>query len=151
MNASLHHTRDASYAEFIPASLQARLIDTGNFMRNAVSRTATSDPRAAGDRRLQSDYTVSQSFRSARIAGACDDFFFSKQFSPAPAPSTEITASPPERLAYTIECGDATEHGFWANADEFPKIQREVHAALWGFLAKLLFPSTGPSSTWPFT
>jgi hypothetical protein len=151
MNPTLDHLRDASYQEFIPTSLQTRLMDTGNFMRDAVSRTASTDPRAAGERRLQSDYTVSQSFRSARIAGACDDFFFSRQFTPVPPPSIEITTTPPEKLAFTVECGDASEHAFWVSAAEHPKIEREVHAALWGFLAKILFPSRGPSSSWPFT
>jgi hypothetical protein len=150
LNATLNGTRDATYAEFIPQSLVTRLIDVGTFMHDAITRTATLDPRAASDARLQSEYLVSQSKPLGRIAGACDDFFFSQQFSAAPIPSMEVVASPDQRLVYTLECGHDTEHGFWASADEHGKIEREVHAALWAFLAQLTFPTRFAASNWPF-
>ncbi len=150
-NPTLHGKRGVAYAEFLPGSLQTKLTDVANFMHESILRLGTTDARAAASRALQNDYKVTPSVGLYPASGCCDDFFFSRQFAVGPAPGFKETVPPPGRLAYTIECGDGTEHGFFADpTTEFPKIEREVHAGLWGFLARLVDPARAVGPGWPF-
>lgn len=146
-----------AYAEYIPAVLEAKAATIGGRMQSCVLQTATIDPRLGADeaqrpyfRRLSSQYAVNQSAAGLYpTVGACDDYFFSRQFS-AVGPTFPATLTPPECIAYTIECGGRAQGEFWPDRDhEYPKIEREVHAALWGLLSYVAAPYRGATSAWP--
>jgi hypothetical protein len=81
--------------------------------------------------------------------GAVDDFCFSRWFTGAAA-GRPI----PPVVALTMEAGgdprkgaDSREGGFWPTyRTQYPKIEREIHAAVWSFLTQVAaIPMAGPS------
>jgi len=151
LNSGLGATRDATTGEFIPATLEARLTLIGGRMHDGILKTATADARASSSKRFSCDYQVKQSASGLYpTTGACDDYFFSRQFAGAPVSPFHASVNPPERFAFTIECGSDAEGLFWPQYDhEFPKIEREVHAALWSLLTHIASPLRAASSSWP--
>ncbi len=153
-NQSLDGTRDGTYAEFVPTATLARMYVLGGRMQHCVRGTQTLDPRldSAKDpsrQRFTGEYDVSSSGQGLYVApGAGEDYHFSRQFT-VNASSTE-KAAPPELFAYTIECGSQAQGSFWPDRTfEFPKIEREVHAALWGMLSFIASPAFTLPITWP--
>jgi hypothetical protein len=80
--------------------------------------------------------------------GAVDDFCFSRWFTRAAA-GRPI----PPVVALTMEAGgdprngpDAQDGEFWPHyRTQYPKIEREIHAAVWSFLTQVVaIPVTGP-------
>jgi len=105
----------------------------GGYIEASIAQVRTLDVRGTPGSRFGSDYkttpsltlyphtgvsTTSRSAGNRRTHGRRD--------------ACEPRSS--ERYAFTIECGHRTEHEFWPDHDtEYPKIEREVHAALWGY------------------
>ena len=156
-NQGLDGTRNRTYAEYIPQLTDQRLFILGGRMQSKVRDTQAIDARASAElnqkpqaRRFSAEYQVGPSAAALYLtSGVAPDYHFSQQFQLA-ADYTE-TATPPELLAYTIECGSQAQGFFWPDyANEFPKIEREVHAALWGMLSYVASPQFGIASIWPF-
>lgn len=119
-----------AYEEYFPNAAPRKLFDkhilVARSMSNAVKETAGADPRAI----TRSTYVVDQSIEIGYTAtGASDDYNFSRQF--------RVAGSPPTH-SITIECGTDIdgEGGFHPDAAIYPKIEREIHAALRGALTQ---------------
>lgn len=124
-------------------------------MAHNALRTQTLDSRLDDNknpisRRFSGQYFVSASGQGLYVApGACEDYHFSRQFIADPTTFTETTLAP-ERFAFTIECGTQGQGGFFPEFTfEFPKIEREVHMALWGMLSFVASPAFSAPITWP--
>lgn len=129
----------SAYGEFLPDDLvsssgqmQTRLIELADAMAAEMSASAGSDPRA----QARSTYTPQPSVGLYPTTGAVDDYTFSQQF---------VNPALPNIHAFTVECGfkpnkttvatDDDDGGFWPDfVNKYPKIEREVHAALFGLL-----------------
>ncbi len=156
LNPDLDGLRDAAYGEYIPTALEGRLKTIAGRMQDGIMQTQTLDLRLAADqallpknRRFSAEYVVKQSADMYPTVGACDDFHFSRQFSIS-GPSNESTPVAPERVAFTVECGSEGQEEFWPSHDhEFPKIEREIHAAIWSFLSYAAAPFRAAASNWP--
>jgi hypothetical protein len=147
------NNRDKNYAEYIPSETQARLQSLAGRMQAMVRQTQTIDSRLDLQKkpalqRFAGEYDVAQSAAGLYVTtGACDDFHFSRQFS-VNASNSE-TANPPELFAFTFECGTDAQGGFWPDrVNEFPKIEREVHAAIWGLLSFVASPTFSAPASW---
>lgn len=132
------------YGEFVDNDLNNLLADLGLAMAKEIVDSAGASPVA----RRRSTYAVSQSAGmegdGETYTGVADDYAFSRQFA----------AGVDRRcVAFTIECGltksqnpdnpDEDEGGFQPSyTDVYPKIEREVHAGLFGLLKH------GSWSTW---
>ena len=117
------------YKEFFPNNAPLRLLAKheliGNRMKDRILGSAGPGPIA----RSRSTYTVEPSLDLYPATGVSDDYAFSRQLiNPALAPI----------FAFTIECGSSSdgEGGFQPDyTTKYPKIEREVHAALSGLLS----------------
>ncbi len=154
-NTGLDGTRDASYREFVPPLTAARQVVMAGRMAHSVLRTQTLDPRVDDNkdptvRRFSAQYFTDSSGHGLYLApGACEDYHFSRQFVVDPATFAETTIGP-ERFAFTIECGTQGQGGFFPDfTHEFPKIEREVHMALWGLLSFVASPAFTAPVSWP--
>lgn len=146
-NAALNGTRDGTYGEYLPQAIfeKARTLAGGARKKILEMRTrTTSSPE------FNSDYAV----RPKKTKGSAT--FFKVPLYPAPGTSLDsVTALqlstvasptpgaaeslvPPERYAITMEAGSFAHEGkFWPDpTNVFPKIEREIHFALWSVLAK---------------
>jgi hypothetical protein len=128
------------YGEFLPEDLLTRLKAIAGAMSAEIVLSAGSSPVA----QLRSNYQVLQSVEAGVLAnetfvGCSDDFVFSRQF---------VDDTMPECVAFTIEagldvgqradCPLETENGFFPHfTKQFPKIEREIHAALFALLRAL--------------
>lgn len=109
----------AAYKEWIPADIDTEIKLIANRMKEAIHK-------ATG-----ADYLVQEGALLYGTSGAADDYAFSRHF---------VDVSKPQIFAYTVECGSDTENRFFPLFDtQFPKIEREVHAAL---LAALTYASS---------
>jgi hypothetical protein len=133
-----------SYGEFIPTDLLDRLKTLGAAMAKEILESAGASPVA----KLRSTYRTMQTLESVVVAGldksttftgGADDYVFSLQF-------TDDTM--PECVAFTIEAGlhpgDRQDNpleedgGFFPDFEkQFPKVEREIHAGLFGLLRAL--------------
>jgi Zinc carboxypeptidase len=153
LNPAYDHIRDGvdhtTYSEYIPATTEAVVKAMAQRMADFILKKAGgSDPTA----QARSKYTPKQSAALYITSGAADDYCFSRWFTAAKA-GTPISPV----MAFTIEVGgnpldgpDHDEAGF--NSDYvkfFPKIEREVHTALWGFLTAVAATHYQPSSAPP--
>jgi hypothetical protein len=128
----------AGYGEYMPTALGDRLKAVGDGMAAEIRASAGASLLA----QTRSVYTVSQSagidgeFKT--FPGSADDFVFSRQFS-------DSERDPDKCVAFLIECGIAAgqnpdnpeedEGEFAPDYDKvYPKIEREVHAAMFGLL-----------------
>jgi murein tripeptide amidase MpaA len=127
----VHHT---AYSEYIPTATAAAVAAMAQRMADFILKKAGGSNATA---QARSVYQPKQSADLYITSGAADDYCFSRWFTAAQA-GTPISPV----MAFTIEVGSdkddgsaEAEGGF--NSDYvkyFPKIEREVHAALWGFL-----------------
>jgi len=137
-NEDWDHKRDGTdhnaYAEYIPAAHDAAAADVARRMSQAVAtRAGGSDPVA----RRRSVYEVKPSSKLYVTSGASDDYAFSRWF-------TTARRGRPIRpvIALTMESGGNPRRGrdFDDGAfspgyvTQFPKVEREIHAAVWSFL-----------------
>jgi murein tripeptide amidase MpaA len=148
-NRAWDHRRDAlsgtAYSEFIPASTQSALIAMANRMKFSIlTRAGGSDPTA----QTRSKYLVSQSATGLyATSGVSDDYCFSRAFTASGSGSGVEPI-----LAFTIEVGKAgspggdDDGGFSPDfVRQYPKLEREIHAAVWGFLAAIVaLPAPAP-------
>jgi hypothetical protein len=154
-NTGLDHTRTAgvgaSYGEFIPADMLSRGNTIAGRMQSAILRMATADSAAVTlDKGLGSQYKVEPSVGLYPASGASTDYVLSLGFQRPLAPPFEAKPVPPERQAFTIEAGSFEERQFWPKfVQHFPKIEREIHLALWGLLSYAASPATAESVSWP--
>ncbi|WP_240760740.1 M14 family zinc carboxypeptidase [Mycolicibacterium sp. CR10] len=150
-NTAFDHLRDGIaptatlYGEYLDDDVHGLLADLATAMVKEIAGSGGVSPVA----RLRSTYRASQSAgsegRNETYPGGADDFAFSRQF----------TAPPHRCVAFTIECGMGKhqnpdnrmedeggfhpEYGF-----VFPKIEREVHAGLFGLLKHPSWASWNP-------
>jgi murein tripeptide amidase MpaA len=137
-NTAKDHLRDgvhhSAYGEYIPAITLAVVQAMARRMSEFILRKAGgSDPKA----QARSVYKVMQSAAFYVTSGASDDYCFSRWFTAATA-GTPISPV----MAFTLEVGgdpkDGPEHDEGRFTPDyvkfFPKIEREVHAALWALL-----------------
>jgi hypothetical protein len=157
-NAALKGTRDDSYGEYLPETVFRKTKALAGRMQATILKMRTSDGRSTTDPKnnpLNSSYAVAPESTASGsphlftvglypAPGVSIDAVTARQISTPVSPSTTETLVPPERYAITVEAGSDNEHSFWPFPDtEFPKIEREVHMALWGFLSKAAAPSSG--------
>jgi hypothetical protein len=140
-----------AYGEYVPPDLLNRLIAVANAMSAEILVSAGASPVA----QARSRYKVCQTVESSRFDGAnpnvtfiggADDWVFSRQFA---------DGDMPECVSYTLEAGlalgqrnqarDPTDVNPLDEDGEFfpdfdkqrPKVEREIHAALFGLLKAL--------------
>ena len=115
------------YGEFITSEALARHERIGRAMREAILNAAGSDRRA----RDRSEYTVEPSLALYPTVGGASDYAFSVR------ENGSVTS-------FTMECGSDRhgEGGFQPVPAIYPKIEREVHAAM---LALLLEAASAPA------
>jgi hypothetical protein len=139
-----------AYAEYIPATQEAASADMARRMTQAIAtRAGGANPVAA----RRSTYTAKPSAAGLYVtSGACDDYGFSRWF-------TAARAGRPIRpvIALTMEAGDdaarGTDHadgGFWPDhTTQYPKVEREIHAAVWSFLTSAAAAPVAPAAAPP--
>ncbi|CAN5539217.1 hypothetical protein BH09ACT7_BH09ACT7_35380 [soil metagenome] len=129
-----------AYGEFMPEDLLTRLKAIAAAMSEEILISAGASPLA----KLRSTYQVLQSVEAGRFpnetfVGCSDDFVFSRQF---------VNDDMPECVSFTIESGlelgqraDSPlddDGGFFPDfVTQFPKVEREIHAALFALLRSL--------------
>src|SRR4051794_19673046 len=114
------------YGEYLPADVAAAHAAIGRRMRDAIRDQAGTDPTA----RRRSIYSVKQALGLYPTTGTSDDFC---------AALSMLDSSRPATYAFCLECGidqapdDPTDNEGGFHPDyrtKFPKIEREVHAAV---------------------
>jgi murein tripeptide amidase MpaA len=124
-----HGGRDGvggAYGEYLPSALGARHMAVARLMRDAMRDQAGGDPTA----RHRSVYTIKQALGLYPTTGTSDDYC---------SALTMLDQEAPPIVAFCLECGidqapddpDDDEGGFHPDrVRKFPKIEREVHAAV---------------------
>jgi carboxypeptidase T len=124
-----HRGRDGvggTYGEYLPSELAAGHTAIARRMRDAIRDQAGAEPTA----RRRSIYTVKQALGLYPTTGTSDDYC---------AATTMLDGSRPAIYAFCLECGidqapdDPTDNEGGFHPDyrtKFPKIEREVHAAV---------------------
>jgi len=124
-----HHGRDGvggTYGEYLPTQVAAGHTAIARRMRDAIRDQAGAHPTA----RHRSIYTVKQALGLYPTTGTSDDYC---------AALTMLDSSRPAIYAYCLECGidqapdDPTDNEGGFHPDyrtKFPKIEREIHAAV---------------------
>jgi hypothetical protein len=136
--------RDAlgtAYKEWMPPGIEAEHRALGVRMENAILNStgftaaqAAGDATAAAARANSQHRTIQSTALSGPITGVSRDFAFSQQIGGTRGANVRATALGPV-FSYTFECGHDSDGGFWpAVAIEYPKVEREVAAALAEFL-----------------
>jgi murein tripeptide amidase MpaA len=137
LNPAWDHKRDGvdlrAYDEFIPAAQEAEAKVIATQMVTAIAARAGGSSAAAVAR---STYRAIPSSELYVTTGAVDDYCFSRWF-------TSAAGGRPIRpvVALTMEAGvrpgraPDDDGEFWPNhATQYPKVEREIHAAVWSFL-----------------
>jgi len=110
------HNRDGvlgnAYQEYFPNGAPQALLNRHTTMVVAI-RDTIKDATGA-------NYSVGPSLQLYPCTGTSDDYAFSRQF---------LSAAAPTMSSFSIEFGDITEN-FRPSVAQFPKVEREVHAAL---------------------
>lgn len=128
----------ASYAEWMPPGRDRDQRTLGQALVDAVldstGYTATDTSPTAVTARANSEYETESSVQfSGYLTGVSRDYAFARQIG-FDAAAKRATARDPV-FSYTLECGHLTDGGFQPHATrEYPKIEREVGAALARFL-----------------
>jgi murein tripeptide amidase MpaA len=117
--ATWDHKRDGvlgtAYQEFFPNAAPLKSFDQHVAMATAMKDCIKSATGA--------DYKVQPSLSLYPCTGGSDDYAFSRQF---------LTATAPAMFAFSLEFGDSAA-GFRPSTVQYPKIEREIHAALIAF------------------
>ena len=116
------------YGEYVPATLLTTLVQLADAMVTEIKRSAGADTTAI----RRSTYTAKQSALAGATTGAFDDYTFGQQF-------LNPQSDTPSTFAFTLECGyeklGDNDGGFAPHpVTQYPKVEREVHAALFGLL-----------------
>jgi len=160
-NPAFDHVRTAgagaTYGEYIPSLVLERGKAIAGRMRTAILKMASADPRATAeagaiddDRNFSSEYDVKESVGFYPASGGSTDYIMSLQFQTLTAAPFDAVTKPPQRQAFTLECGSYMQTKYWPDfIDQFPKVEREIHLALWGVLAYAASPTTSETTTWP--
>jgi hypothetical protein len=152
-NPAWDHRRDgtmnAAYAEYIPSGADAASQAMAHRISDLVlAKAGGSDPRA----QARSRYTVKAAAALYVTSGTSQDYCFSRWFTAATA-----GAPIPPVMAFTIEVGgdpslgpDHDEGGFTPDyVKHYPKLEREIHVAAWGFLTAVASSTVAPASAPP--
>ena len=142
----------SAYAEYVPAGQLAALQAMAKRMCDFIYTKAGGADPAAQARSVYKPAESAVLYPTKVTTGAFDDYCFSRWF-------TQATAGTPIRpvMAFTIEAGgdpklgaDHDEGGFAPDyVKHYPKIEREIHAALWGFLTAVAATGVQPASAPP--
>ncbi len=153
-NPAWDHKRDGvrrnAYREYIPAGQEAAAAAIATRMcQDVAARAGGTDPVAL----RRSTYQAKASGAGLYVtSGAVDDYCFSRWF-------TAAGAGRPIRpvVALTMESGgdprlgaDFDDGEFWPDhTTQFPKIEREIHAAVWSFLTQVAAAPVVPAGAPP--
>jgi hypothetical protein len=132
------------YGEYLAPELLDRLTELADAMRTEIMASAGDSPVAKLRSRyepLQTVYAAALAGRDARttFVGGADDYIFSLQFTdPARPPCVSFTLEVGQEQDLDSFNPDDHDGGFTPFFDaHFPKIEREVHAGLFGLLRNL--------------
>jgi hypothetical protein len=126
------------YNEYVPGLIKNTGEHIAGQMSWAIDVAKSGDP--LNTPRPGTSYPVRECARLYAAPGLTD-YLMSLQYTKPSAPDFRIDVVPPARYPFTIECGSPGEGFFWPDHDkEFPKIQRELQWALWGFLEMAVAP-----------
>jgi murein tripeptide amidase MpaA len=118
------------YGEYLPAEAHARQQVLAEALREAILRSAGPDERAA----RRSAYEVKQELGLYPTTGNSNDYCFSRPL---------LDSTRPPAFSFCLECGIDQAPGDPGDAEggfqpdryrKFPKIEREVHAAVFALL-----------------
>jgi hypothetical protein len=142
-------TQHDLYAEFIPVRAAAMGMLAAQHISDQIQEKAGG---SSPDAQARSDYRFIQSADMYVATGTTQDYCFSRWFAP-------VTAGPAISpvCAITLEVGGDPKHGDnWEGgfsplyAEQFPKLEREIHVAAWAFLSMAAaLPFQGPTSPVP--
>ena len=152
-NPAWDHKRDGTlhdnYREYIPTAVEAEAKALADRMAALIlARAGGTNPLAQG----RSQYASQPSSKLYVTSGSSDDYAFSRWFTAAKS------GRPIRRvLAFTMEAGGDPRAPADANDDDgvfqpnhrtqYPKIEREIHAAVWAFLTGIAAtPVQSPSA-----
>jgi murein tripeptide amidase MpaA len=133
---------NTTYAEYIPDNfvdargpLLSRHKTLASSMATAIMASAGSDATAI----QRSIYTPQPSSLLYPTTGAFDDFTFSRQFIDPLLPNTHtFTLESGWELGQNPADPDDDDGGFWPDsATQYPKVEREIHAALFALLTSI--------------
>ena len=118
-----------NYKEYVPDSLQKEMILQAETIKQGILRCAGiegADPFAT----IRSTYTAQQAGLMHPHTGGSADYAFSRQFLPEGSGWGPV-------YALSLECGsvDDGEAGWHPSVSIYPKIEREVHTAIFTFLS----------------
>ena len=137
LNAAFDHNRDGNlgtvYNEFFPNAAPTRILD-----RHATVAGSIRDGIAAATGRT---YTVGPVFDIIYPApGSLTDYAFSRQFR---------TPGSPPIYSFALEFGDIADtfQPIYTDPNGFPKLEREIHAALLRFVEAALPASPAPNAS----
>jgi murein tripeptide amidase MpaA len=131
------------YGEYLPdsnADPRGRLLTRLSTLADAMVREIAASVGTDGIARARSVYTAAQSVLFDSTAGTFDDYTFGQQF---------LNQALATTCAFTLECGHEPEKDSDDDTDDndggfaplfttqYPKVEREVHAALFGLLAAI--------------
>lgn len=133
---------NTTYAEYIPDNFVDARGPLLSRHQSLAASMATSIAASAGSGATaiqRSTYTPQPSSLLYPTTGAFDDFTFSRQFADPLLPNTHT---------FTVEAGwelgqnpadpDDDDGGFWPDSTtQYPKVEREIHAALFGLLSAI--------------
>jgi hypothetical protein len=123
---------NTTYAEYIPDAFfdpRGQLLSRHQMLASAMAAAITSSAGSGATAIQRSTYTAQQSAFLYATTGALDDFAFSRQF---------IDPTLPNIHAFTIEAGDIDDGEHWPDSvTQYPKVEREIHAALFGLLTAI--------------
>jgi Zinc carboxypeptidase len=143
-----------TYKEWMPPGIEAEHIRLGDRMAKAVLDStgftegqAAKDPIAAAARTNSLHKTIQSTALSGLITGVSRDFAFAQQIGGTRGKDVRAVALDPV-FSFTFECGHDDDGGFWPAAlIEYPKIEREVAAALAEFLRFAISRRAAQTST----
>jgi hypothetical protein len=146
-----------TYREWMPPGTEAAHQRLGDRMVNAIldstgykASDEATDPIAKTARDRSRHEAIQSTGLSGAITGVSRDYAFSRQIGATTGTPVQATALSPV-FSYTFECGHNDDGGFWPDATKhYPKVEREVGAALASFLtfaATWVAPVPAPTPT----
>lgn len=121
-NSAFNHLRDGltgsgSYREYIPSADLTEFSTLAGTIVTAINNTSMSS----------SYHAQPGSLGTYATSGASDDYAYSRHF---------VTSSLPRVVAFTLEAGSGAEGGHHPTfSGQYPKIEKEIHAAILSLLA----------------